>query len=82
VSQPKRNTYTEVRAGLTLNHEFKTTYQQQQLCNQLKLAILPIILLIVISLGGHMDIELKLIVVGGCVAGMGLMIAFMHLYKR
>jgi hypothetical protein len=29
-----------------------------------------------------MDVELKLIVVGGCVAGMGLMIVFMHLYKR
>jgi hypothetical protein len=29
-----------------------------------------------------MDIESKLIVVGSCMAGMGLMIAFMHLYKR
>jgi len=29
-----------------------------------------------------MDVELKLIVVGGCTLGMGLMIAFMHLYRR
>jgi hypothetical protein len=29
-----------------------------------------------------MDFELKLIVVGGCTLSMGLMIAFMHLYKR
>ena len=29
-----------------------------------------------------MDVELKLIVIGSCILGMGLMIAFMHLYRR
>jgi hypothetical protein len=57
-------------------------YVNYKLCNQLKLYTLSEILYNLISPRGNMDIQLKLIVLGSCIAGMGLMIAYMWLYRR
>jgi hypothetical protein len=35
-----------------------------------------------ISSGAKMNLEPQLIVIAGCLIGMGLLIAFMHLYKN